>query len=147
MNKLSDIPRLADFFERFAVPDANARRVSTYYTGGHSRDTTDDYNRIERTIREHLWYSLDFVRECVYNAGHLIGLTDLRQHIYGYQTSLRDKKDLRKDSAKVLNRGLRSRYYTQTSNTRMRKDILNSLVMRISGFLKENIYRNFLWQI
>ena len=141
MTKLSTSPRLAEIFERFAVPEA--RRVRLYQLA-IIEHMTDRYNMIERTFREHLRYSLDFVREIDYIRAILKQSKSIRQHIYGVQCSLRDLTDLRKVSAKVRNGGLRSRHYTQSILDEVRKGILNSFVMRICGFLKENKYRNFL---
>ena len=144
MTKLSTSPRLAEIFERFAVPEA--RRVRLYQLA-IIEHMTDRYNMIERTFREHLRYSLDFVREIDYIRAILKQSKTIRQHIYGVHSCLRDIMNLRNVSAKVRNGGLRSRYYTHSILTRLRKTKINSLVMRIQGFLKENIYRNFLWQI
>ena len=141
MTKLADFPRDSKIFRDSPFPEA--RRVRLYQLA-IIEHMTDRYNMIERTFREHLWYSLDFVRELDYIRAILKQSKSIRQHIYGVQCSLRDLTDLRKVSAKVRNGGLRSRHYTQSILDEVRKGILNSFIMRICGFLKENKYRNFL---
>ena len=144
MTKLSTSPRLAEIFERFAVPEARRVRL---YTAGHSRDTTGQSMNKREHLENKLRYSLDFVREIDYIRALSETIYGIRQHIYGVHSCLRDIMNLRKVSAKVRNGGLRSRYYTHSILTRLRKTKINSFVMRIQGFLKENKYRNFLWQI
>ena len=141
MTKLADFPRDSKIFRDSPFPEA--RRVRLYQLA-IIEHMTDRYNMIERTFREHLRYSLDFVREIDYIRALSETIYGIRQHIYGVQCSLRDLTDLRKVSAKVRNGGLRSRHYTQSILDEVRKGILNSFVMRICGFLKENKYRNFL---
>ena len=141
MTKLADFPRDSKIFRDSPFPEARRVRL---YTAGHSRDTTGQSMNKREHLENKLRYSLDFVREIDYIRALSETIYGIRQHIYGVQCSLRDLTDLRKVSAKVRNGGLRSRHYTQSILDEVREGILNSFVMRICGFLKENKYRNFL---
>ena len=144
MTKLADFPRDSKIFRDSPFPEARRVRL---YTAGHSRDTTGQSMNKREHLENKLRYSLDFVREIDYIRALSETIYGIRQHIYGVHSCLRDIMNLRKVSAKVRNGGLRSRYYTHSILTRLRKTKINSFVMRIQGFLKENKYRNFLWQI